>query len=147
MKYIVSFLLLALMAAPSMAQRPQRGDFKKHDQRVEKHVGEKSCPKCVALKKQMAGLRKRLEEATKGRGKATKGRGKAGKRGRRPARGSRSEGRRGSRGDQGRGHWNRRPDENKKTAPWKRKDVDVDALRKKWREKMKKRFGGRLALI
>ena len=54
MKYIVSFLLLAVLTAPSMAQRPQRGDFKKQDQRVEKHIGKKGCD-CAALKKQVEG--------------------------------------------------------------------------------------------
>ena len=84
MKYIVSFLLLGLLAAPAMAQRPHRGDFKKPDQRVEKHVGEKSCQKeCAALKKQVEALRKRLAEVTKSKGKKSdrRGRGVRGGRG------------------------------------------------------------------
>ena len=115
MKYIISFLLLGLLSAPAMAQRPHRGDHKKQDQRVEKHVDEKGC-NCAALKKQVEGLRNRLEEATKGREKAGKGHGNAGKhRGHKRCthrRGSRSEGHRGSCGGK-RGRYDPRNEEHR----------------------------------
>ncbi len=128
MKYIVSFLLLGLLVAPVMGQRPYRGDHKKQDQRVEKFVGKKSCSKCVALEKEVAGLRKRLEGATKGRDKTDhRKRGRADRhRGNR--RGDQHWGRKGSRADNGRRQWNR-----KKVAP----------TRKKGREQLQKKYRGR----
>ena len=135
MKYIVSFLLMGLLAAPAMAQRPHRGDHKKQDQRVEKHVGEKDCKqKCAALEKQVRMLRKRLAEVMKekagkpdrrGRGRADRKRGDR----RWDRRGDRS----GSRGDRGRGRW----------TP---KKEDQEAMQKRlmeWRKKMASRVAGR----
>ena len=100
MKYIVSFLLVGLLAAPSMAQRPHRGDFKKQDQRVEKHIGEKGCQQeLAALKKQVAGLRQRLAEIMKEKGDKSDRRGRGMRGGRGDRRGDFRGQRRGSRGD------------------------------------------------
>jgi len=140
MKFIVSFLLLGLLAAPAMAQRPHRGDFKKQDQRVEKHVGEKSCPKCAALEKRVAGLQKRLQEATKGRGKPES---------RGSRRGSRSGGfrgkHRGSRGESGRGRWTPKKEKATPKKPHGNRQIDPDSLKKllEMRKKWASRVAGR----
>lgn len=128
MKYIVSFLLLAVLTAPSMAQRPQRGDFKKQDQRVEKHIGKKGCD-CAALKKQVEGLRKRLAEVTKEKGKKTAPRGRRG--GRSDRRNSYRGKQRGSRGDTGRGKWTPKKPHGNKQMDTKRMEM-LEQLRKRW---------------
>ena len=144
MKYIVSFLLLGLLAAPAMAQRPHRGDHKKQDQRVEKHVGEKDCKqKCAALEKQVEALRKRLAEVTKGKGKKSdrRGRGVRGSRGDR--RGDFRGHRRGSRGDSGRGRWTPKKEKATPKKPYGNRQIDPDSL-KKLRE-MRKKWASRTA--
>ena len=139
MKYIVSFLLLGLLAAPAMAQRPHRGDHKKPDQRVEKHVGEKDCQKkCAALEKQVQALRKRLAEVMKEKGVKSdrRGRGVRGSRGDR--RGDIRGHRRGSRGDSGRGRWTPKKEKVTPKKPHGYKQLDQEGmkrlleLRKKW---------------
>ena len=76
MKYILSIVLLGLMAVPTMAQRPERGAHKKQAQRVQSRKSvDKGCPKCVALKKRVEAFKKKRAQASK-----SSKRGKRGKR-------------------------------------------------------------------
>ena len=66
MKYLLTMVLAVMFSVPALAQRQHsKGVHSKAN--VERHVGEKSCPKCIALKKEVAGLRKRLQKATDSR--------------------------------------------------------------------------------
>jgi len=76
MKYILSIVLLGLMAVPTMAQRPERGAHKKQAQRVQSRKSvDKGCPQCVALKKRVEAFKKKRAQASK-----SSKRGKRGKR-------------------------------------------------------------------
>ena len=93
MKYLLTMVLALAFAVPASAQRIPVDHGKGKVERVGRvwsTVDQSiSCPKCAALKKEIAGLRKRLQKATEGH-TAPKGRpGTRGKRGEQSSRGKR----------------------------------------------------------
>lgn len=129
MKYLLTMVLAIMFSVPALAQRQHsKGVHSKAN--IERHVGEKSCPKCIALKKEVVGLRKRLEAATKGRPGAKGKRGGRSIRGRSPRSG-------GKRGASRRSNTRRFPPTKKAKDSKEMKDV-----RKKWEGILKKRLNG-----
>lgn len=93
----IAFISISVLAAPQGqgSKRTHRGDKNKQDQRVDKRVGEKACPKCAVLEKRLSEMRKRIAGAKKGHGRT----------GRRGRTDSSRGARKGYRGKSGRGRW------------------------------------------
>ena len=146
MKYLLTMVLALLVSVPVVGQRVQHDKRAYGKAKVEKHVVEKGCPKCAALKKQVEGMRKRMAEVMKDK-KAPKGRpGTRGKRGERSSRGrsSRSSGKR-STSRRSNSHSKKGPPAKAKKAMESRRkewlDINSDE-RKKWEDLIRKRLQG-----
>ena len=135
MKYMLTMVLGLIVSVPVLAQRHQ--GKRTHDRaKVEKHEDKKGCSKCAALKKQVAGMRKRMAEVMKE--STSKGRGSRGKRGfQRSSFRGRSD-RSGSKRSTSRRSRTRNVPPTKKAEATKK----VNDTRKKWEDMLKKRLKG-----
>ena len=137
MKYLLTMVLALIVSVPVVAQRHQ--GKRTHDRaKVEKHEDKKGCSKCAALKKQVAGMRKRMAEVMKEKKAASKGRGSRGKRGfQRSSFRGRSD-RSGSKRSTSRRSRTRNVPPTKKAKDAK----EMNDVRKKWEDMLKKRLKG-----
>ena len=146
MKYLLTMVLGLIISVPAVGQRVQHDKRVYGKAKVEKHEDKKGCSECAALKKQVAGMRKRMSEVMK-RGKATEGRpATRGKRGERSSRGrsSRFGGNRSTSRRSGPPSKKGPPAKTKKAMEDRRKEwIDVNSdERKKWEDLIRKRLQG-----